>query len=199
MDLAEARSRLRAAPLREFVRVRRELATELRAAGEAHLAKLVASRKKPNRAEWALAQVDEDRMRELEHARAAARKAQEHASGDALREAFAEYRRAVTAVLDEAVAIARENKMTITAAQEREMRAALERPSNDPLEALPKSRPKPKRRAAPASRARDRAREKLEKRAQRELAKNEARAERAAADVAVARAKLEALRYRGAR
>ena len=194
MDLAEARSRLRAAPPREFVRLRRELVAELRAAGEAHVAKLVASQKKPNRAEWALAQVGADRMRELERARAAARKAQEHASGDALRAAFAGYRRAVTAVLDDAVAIARKNGMTITAAQQREMRAALERPSNDPLEALPKSRPRPKRRAAPRRAAHDRAREKLEQRAKRDLAKKEARAERAAADVAAARAKLEALR-----
>jgi hypothetical protein len=52
-----ALDRLHAAPLDAFVVLRRELATELRKAGETHASRLVATAPKPSRTAWALNQV----------------------------------------------------------------------------------------------------------------------------------------------
>jgi len=136
MDLDEARAKLREASYDDFMRVREELAAALRAQGDKHLAHLIAGTKKPDRAHWAVARVDADLRQALELARGAAKAAQAHESGDALREALAEYRRAVNAVADAAKKIMTDAGMSVTRANERAMHALLEGQAEDPLDVL---------------------------------------------------------------
>lgn len=194
MTLDEARSRLRAAAPGEFVRIRTELVRELKSEGENRLARLVASAKKPNRADWALEQVEPRLLSELESAREQARRAQEHLRGDTLRAAFARYHEAVTAVVDAAKAILLEHGMPVTTTQERAMRATLERRENDPLAALPKTRPARERKRVAAehtkNRAKQRAKERAERAAKRRTERARAEVQRKAAALAAAQRKL---------
>ncbi len=138
MDLDEARTKLHEASYEDFMRVRDEVVAELRAQGDAHLARLVAGTKKPDRAHWAVGRVDSALRQSLELARGTAQHAQAHASGDALRDALADYHRAVNAVVDAAKKIMTDAGMTVSRANERAMHALLEGHAEDPLEALRK-------------------------------------------------------------
>jgi hypothetical protein len=120
------------------MRVRDEVVAELRAQGDAHLARLVAGTKKPDRAHWAVGRVDSELRQSLELARGVAQQAQAHESGDALRGALAEYHRAVNAVVAAAKKIMTDAGMTASRANERAMHALLEGHAEDPLEALRK-------------------------------------------------------------
>src|SRR5947209_2544647 len=100
MALADdALERLYAAPLEEFMRVRKELVAELKAAGEAAAARRVAEAKKPPRTTWALNQAvrrEPDRARAFVEARARAAEAQRGAGdADELRAALDAYRKSV--------------------------------------------------------------------------------------------------------
>lgn len=135
MTLDEARDKLRAAAFADFVKVRTEIAAELKAQGDAHLARLLSSSKKPDRAGWALARVDDELKETLERERTLAQAAQAHKKGDDLRDALASYRAAENAVIDAAKAVMREADMNVNAATERQIRAAIEG-HDDPLEVL---------------------------------------------------------------
>lgn len=136
MDLDEAREKLRKASFDEFMKVKGEVAKELRDQGDKHLARLVEGTKKPDRAAWALGRVDPALRQSLELARGAAQAAQAHESGDALRDALATYHRAVASVVDAAKEAMREAGMNVTKGTERSMHAILEGHTEDPLEAL---------------------------------------------------------------
>lgn len=136
MDLDEARAKLRDASYDDFMTVRDAVVKALRDQGDAHLARLVAGTKKPDRAAWALGRVDATLRQSLELARGAAQAAQAHESGDALRDALAAYHRAVTAVVAAAKEVMREHGMNVTRTSERAMHAILEGQSADPLDAL---------------------------------------------------------------
>lgn len=138
MTLDEAREKLRAAKPADFTRVRGELAKELKEQGDAHLARLIASTKKPNAVEWAVARIDEELREDVERTRREAEHAQAKEHGDALREALGAYRAAVNAAIDSAKLAMREADMTVNAATERALRAAVEGHREDPLEALTK-------------------------------------------------------------
>lgn len=199
VTLDEARSRLRAAPLAEFVRVRGRLVRELREDGEPRLARILAGTKKPTRSDWALAQVEAPVKAELERAREEALRAQEHSGGDALRAALSRYHAAVTAVVDAAKTILRRNGMPVTTTQERAMRATLERHGSDPLEALPKTRPARQLERVAGEHDRARRKSRAEGRARREAERNRTRAraevERKTAALEAARRRLEALEH----
>ena len=136
MTLEEAREKLRAAAFADFVKVRAEIAEELKSQGDAHLARLLLSSKKPDRAGWALARVDDELKETLERERTLAQAAQAHKKGDELREALASYRAAENAVIDAAKAVMKEADMHVNAATERQIRAAVEGRIEDPLEVL---------------------------------------------------------------
>jgi hypothetical protein len=136
MTLEEAREKLRAAAFADFVKIRAEIAAELKAQGDAHLARLLLSSKKPDRAGWALARVEDELKETLERERTLAQAAQAHKKGDELREALASYRAAENAVIDAAKAVMKENDMNVNAATERQIRAAVEGKIEDPLEVL---------------------------------------------------------------
>lgn len=138
MTLDEAREKLRAAKPADFTRVRGELAKELKEQGDAHLARLITSMKKPNAVEWAVARIDDEIREEVERTRRQAEHAQAKEHGDALREALGAYREAVNAAIDAAKTAMREADMTVNAATERALRAAVEGHQEDPLEALTK-------------------------------------------------------------
>jgi hypothetical protein len=136
MDLDEAKAKLRAATLEDFMKVRDDLVKALREQGDVHLARLVAGTKKPDRAAWAIGRVDASLRDALVIARGAAHAAQSHESGDALRDALAEYHRAVNAVVSAAKKILADAGMNASRANERAMHALLEGHAEDPLEAL---------------------------------------------------------------
>ena len=138
MTLEEAREKLRAAKLADFTRVRAELAKELKEQGDAHLARLLLSAKKPNAVEWAVAHIDAELRADVERTRHEAEHAQAKETGDALREALGAYRAAVNAAIDAAKAAMQEADMSVNAATERALRAAVEGHREDPLEALGK-------------------------------------------------------------
>jgi len=94
------------------------------------------SSKKPDRAGWALARVDDELKQTLERERTFAQAAQAHKKGDELREALASYRAAENAVIDAAKAVMKEADMNVNAATERQIRAAVEGRVEDPLEIL---------------------------------------------------------------
>ncbi len=138
MTLDEAKEKLRDAKPADFTKVRAELAKELKDQGDAHLARLVTAMKKPNAVEWAVARIDEDLRENVERTRREAEHAQAKEHGDALREALGAYRAAVNAAIDSAKLAMREADMTVNAATERAIRAAVEGHQEDPLEALTK-------------------------------------------------------------
>jgi hypothetical protein len=138
MTLDEAREKLKAAAFADFVKVRTEIAAELKAQGDAHLARLLLSAKKPDRIAWALVRVDDELKTTLERERTFAQAAQAHKKGDELRDALASYRAAVTAVMDATKAVMHEADMSVNAATERAIRAAVEGRHEDPLEVLTK-------------------------------------------------------------
>ena len=138
MTLEEAREKLMAAAFADFVKVRTEIAAELKEQGDAHLARLLLSSKKPDRVGWALARVDDELKTTLERERTLAQAAQAHKTGDELREALASYRAAVTAVIDATKDVMKEADMAVNAATERSIRAAVEGRIEDPLEVLMK-------------------------------------------------------------
>jgi len=138
MTLEEAREKLKAAAFADFTRVRKEIADELKAQGDAHLARLLLSAKKPDRVGWALARVDDELKTTLATEHTLAQAAQAHKSGDELRDALASYRAAVNAVIDATKEIMKEADMSVNAATERAIRAAVEGRAEDPLEVLMK-------------------------------------------------------------
>ncbi len=138
MTLEEAREKLRAAALADFTKVRAEIAKELKEQGDAHLARLLLSSKKPDKVAWALMRVDDELKHEVERTRTAAEHAQAKETGDALREALATYRAAVNAVIDAAKDVMKDAEMPVNAATERAIRAGVEGHHNDPLEVLRK-------------------------------------------------------------
>jgi hypothetical protein len=138
MTLEEAREKLKAAPLADFTKVRAEIAQELKEQGDAHLARLLLSAKKPDKVAWALMRVDDDLKQKVTSTRAAAEHAQLRATGDELREALADYRASVNAVIDAAKDVMKDAEMPVNAATERAIRAGVEGHHDDPLEVLTK-------------------------------------------------------------
>ena len=100
--LDEALDRLYAVPPDDFVRVRKELAAELKERGEKIAAKRVLEAKKPTRATWALNQVARrapELLSEYVEARAAAQEAQSGSDSDGLRASLERYRKSAAEVV----------------------------------------------------------------------------------------------------
>jgi len=126
--LARALVRLYGVPLDEFIRMRRDLVNELKAAGEAAIAKRVAEAKKPPLTAWALNQVARGHpalVRAFFGARGALEAAQS-AGGGALRDAMAAYRKAITDVVSAAERALRDAGSAGTAAQLRTISETLQ-------------------------------------------------------------------------
>lgn len=99
---SEALHRLYAAPLEEFVALRRELAASLRAAGDPEAARKMAAAPKPTRTAWALDQIAHHRPELVEAmlgARDAALSVQKKGEATAIRAAIRESRARTTEVL----------------------------------------------------------------------------------------------------
>ncbi len=112
MALDEALDQLYGAALAEFVTLRKELAAQLKAAGDADDAKELAKARRPTTAAWALNQLAREEPQLVDaviDAGDQVRRAQEDAApgeADALREAAAARRRIVSDAADAAVRIA---------------------------------------------------------------------------------------------
>jgi hypothetical protein len=130
----DAIDRLYAATLDEFMALRGQLVAELRAAGEAALARQVAGVTKPARTAWALNQVVR-RSPELVHgamkAWATANEAQKQGDAAALRETARAYRESVAAVVKAARDVLVEAGMETTAMQMRRMGETLQAASGE--------------------------------------------------------------------
>ncbi len=100
--LAAAVDRLYGAPLDQFVALRRELSSALRAAGETSAAREVSGATKPTRTAWALNQVARqkpDLLRVLFETRDRAASAQRGSDAETVRTAVRDYRDQVTEVV----------------------------------------------------------------------------------------------------
>jgi hypothetical protein len=95
MTPEDAFERLYAAPLEEFVTLRRTLASELRSSGDAAAARDLLAAKKPSRTAWALNQVARrhpEALRAAMDAHVAATRAQSAADGEVMRETARAFR-----------------------------------------------------------------------------------------------------------
>jgi hypothetical protein len=121
--------RLYAAPLDGFVALRKTIATELRAAGDAAAAKLVLAIAKPSRTAWALDQVARRRpelVKAALDAHADAQKAQGHADGEAMRASARIYRDRVAEVVEAAAGFVRDDGGGLPAVQLRRVGATVQ-------------------------------------------------------------------------
>ena len=124
----DALARLYAAPLDEFVKVRRAIVDELRAAGEASSARRVAEARKPSRTAWALNQVvraDAAVVRAALHAYAAASDVQARGEAHAMRAAIEAHRARVADVVGAVRGVLREARIEATPAQLRSVAETL--------------------------------------------------------------------------
>lgn len=123
-SVAGALDRLYAAPLAEFVALRRELAAELRALGDATGARELSAAKKPSRIAWALNQVARrhpERLKAAFDAHAAAAKTQSGGDAEAMRDAARAFRDRLGEVVQAGAGLLAEADAHLTAAQAREL------------------------------------------------------------------------------
>lgn len=137
---ADALDQLYAAPLADFVGLRKRLATELRAAGDVAGATEVSAAKKPSRTAWVLNQLalrDLEVLRTAVDAHTEAANAQAHGDAEAMRETMRGFRDALGKVARRSAAIAVEGGVALSATQVRRLgesvRAAIAGPLRDRL------------------------------------------------------------------
>ena len=121
---SDAFDRLYAAPLGEFVAVRRELAASLKAAGHVAAATEVGAAKKPSRTAWAMNQVARRSPGELRaafDAHAAAAAAQSKGDAAAMRETVRAFREALGAVARSSAQVAADAGIPLSATQVRQL------------------------------------------------------------------------------
>ena len=121
--------RLYAAPLEGFVELRKEVASGLRAAGDAAAAKAVLAIAKPSRTAWALNQVARQKPALVQaalDALAEAQAAQASPDGGAMRATARAYRERIAEVTDAAAAFVREAGGELPPAQLRRIGATLQ-------------------------------------------------------------------------
>jgi hypothetical protein len=140
ISATDALDHLYAAPLANFVALRKKLATELRAAGEVAGATEVSAAKKPSRTAWVLNQMalrDPKVLRTAVDAHAEAAKVQAHGDAEAMRETMRGFRDALGEVVRRSAAIAIEGGAPLSAMQVRKLgetvRAAIAGQSRDRL------------------------------------------------------------------
>ena len=132
--MALAMDTLYSAPLADFVRRRRALVAELRAAGDAAAARRVAALVKPTRASWAINQVaraEPPKVEAMLEARRAAEVAQRAGGADVIREALKAYRTRTSEVVRAAQDALREAGIAPTATDQRAIADALRAASAD--------------------------------------------------------------------
>jgi hypothetical protein len=123
-SVSDSLDRLYATPLDGFVALRKELAAELRAAGDVAGSREVAAAKKPSRPAWALNQVARRNAGDLRaafEAHTAAAKAQAGGDGDTVRDTVRAFRDALGEVVKAAARIADEGGVALSAAQVRQL------------------------------------------------------------------------------
>jgi hypothetical protein len=121
---SDALDRLYAAPLDRFVVLRRELAAELRAAGDVAGALDVAAAKKPSRTAWALNQVARRHPESLQavfDAHAAAAKAQSRGDAESIRETARAFRDLLADVVRSCAEVLAEHGARLNASQARQL------------------------------------------------------------------------------
>ena len=131
---ALAMEKLYSSPLADFVRTRRELVAELRAAGDGAAARRIASLAKPTRASWAINQVaraEPKRIQAMLDARRAAEEAQRAGGADVIRAALTAYRTATSDVVRAAQEALRKAGIAPTATDQRTIADALRAASAD--------------------------------------------------------------------
>jgi hypothetical protein len=135
-DLDDALDRLYAATPAEFVKLRKELVAELKAAGETTASFRLSDRQKPSKAEWAINQVAraepkllQDFVRERERAAAAQQKARDP---EKLRDALETYRSRLGAVAHAVMQALDESGTKASPAERRRVVQTLETAASDP-------------------------------------------------------------------
>jgi hypothetical protein len=134
MAATEALDRLYAAPLEQFVTLRRELAATLRERGELAASREVAAAKKPSRPAWALNQVARrhpEQLRGVVEAHAAAAAAQSSGDADAMRTARA-FRDLLAGVVKSCAAVLSDAGTGMTPSQARQISETLRAAAADP-------------------------------------------------------------------
>jgi hypothetical protein len=140
ISATDALDHLYAAPLADFVGLRKRLAAELRGAGDVAGATEVSAAKKPSRTAWVLNQValrDPKVLRTAVDAHTEAARAQAHGDAEAMRETRRGFRDALGEVARRSAAIAVDGGAALSAMQVRKLgetvRAAIAGPSRDRL------------------------------------------------------------------
>jgi hypothetical protein len=121
---SEALDRLYAAPLERFVALRRELAADLRARGDARGSSEVAAAKKPSRTAWAINQLarhQRERLQAASDAYAAAARAQSEGEAEAMRSTARAFRDCLAEVVRAGAAILTESGARLGATQARQL------------------------------------------------------------------------------
>jgi hypothetical protein len=120
----EALDRLYAAPLEQFVDLRRQLAAELRARGEIEASREVAAAKKPSRPAWALNQVARrhpEQLRGVVEAHAAAAAAQPSGDAESMRGTARAFRDLLAGVVKSCGAVLSDAGARMTPSQGRQL------------------------------------------------------------------------------
>ena len=124
-----ALDRLYGEPFDDFVRLRKEMAAALRAAGDVAASRLVMKAAKPSRTAWALNQVARRRPELVQaafEARAKAADAQTSGEGEALRATARAYRERLASLVDAASDAVRQDGGELTVAQGRRISATVQ-------------------------------------------------------------------------
>ena len=124
-----ALDRLYGEPFDDFVRLRKEMASALRAAGDVAASRLVMKAAKPSRTAWALNQVARRRPELVQaafEARAKAADAQTSGEGEALRATARAYRERLASLVDAASDAVRQDGGELTVAQGRRISATVQ-------------------------------------------------------------------------
>ena len=126
---AAAVDELYASSFDAFVKLRGDLATRLRAAGDVAAAKRISAARKPTRAAWALNQVvrrEPERIARVIETRADAVTSQKNGSADAIRDSARTYREAVAEALRSARAVLEADGLSLTVLQARRLGETLQ-------------------------------------------------------------------------
>jgi hypothetical protein len=127
--VSEALDRLFAAPLDEFVSLRRELAAALKKAGDVASSRAVAAATKPSRTAWALNQVARRRpelVKAALDAHEAAQRSQKEGAGESMRSSARLYRERVATVIEAAGSFVEEDGSELGPAHGRRIGATLQ-------------------------------------------------------------------------